>query len=78
MSSKRHIRRKQCAGKFRYPTQASADSAARYESGRNQRQQLPQHNIHCTLNSYACRWCGGFHIGHLPTARRLTRRAQFP
>lgn len=58
MSSKRAVRRKACKGKFRH-----ADAgAARSELSRLIRSK----GYNGAMNAYACRWCGGWHIGHTP------------
>lgn len=64
MASKRHIRRKACAGKQRHETQleAVAHSASLRHKG-----EIGQ------LNSYRCVYCGGYHVGHTPHGR-LRRR----
>jgi hypothetical protein len=71
MSSKRHIRRKQCQGKVAYPTLESAQIAARISSRK----------FNTGLSPYKCHFCRGFHIGHLPAqmckAMRLRRLAAF-
>lgn len=56
MSSKRRIRRKACKGKIRHADAASAWSALS-ALNRNKGYQGP-------MNAYACRFCGGWHIGH--------------
>lgn len=58
MSSKRAIRRKACKGKVRHVNAQDAYAHLRHlhqakgDQGR--------------MNVYACRFCGGFHIGHTP------------
>lgn len=58
MSSKRALRRKQCKGKVRYPSQMSAQAGI----GRLRR------NTGTTswLQAYRCRHCSGWHFGHPP------------
>jgi hypothetical protein len=55
VSSKRRIRRKQCAGKVRHPSRALAEF---------QRYELVQARLaRGPLNVYRCRFCRGFHVG---------------
>lgn len=58
MSSKRAIRRKACKGKVRHVDAQSAAQAL-FALHRNKGYQGP-------MNVYACRFCGGYHIGHRP------------
>lgn len=67
MSSKRRIRRNECKGKVRYPSQLAAQAGI----GRLRR------NTGTTawLSAYRCRWCGGFHFGHAPKRVLMARGA---
>jgi hypothetical protein len=56
MSSKRHIRRKQCSNKRRYPEMQPAQYAA-FLAGKRWGGKF---------NCYHCRFCGGWHFGHAP------------
>lgn len=56
LSSKRRLRRKQCAGKVRYDYwTARAAVARKWKKG-------------IQLRVYPCDFCAGFHIGHLRRA----------
>jgi hypothetical protein len=68
MSSKRAIRRKACDGKTRYTSFAEAAGAMRT---------FLRHvgNDGWPLSPYRCRFCNGFHFGHVPT-KALLGRAQ--
>lgn len=58
MSSKRRIRRKQCESKKRYSTREEAERAIAqifYHS----------HGYPGKLNVYHCKFCGGWHVGHM-------------
>jgi hypothetical protein len=67
MSSKRAIRRRECKGKERYPSQKAAQAAI----GRMRR------NTGSTdwMSAYHCGFCGGFHFGHSPKRVRLAQGA---
>lgn len=66
MASKRHIRRKQCEGKLRFPDQIAAERHAR----RNSR-------AHRTwLTAYHCSFCSGYHVGHPPARIRRAIQAK--
>ena len=56
MSSKRAKRRRSCAGKVAYPSEAAASQAAR----------VAQRRAHAAIVHYRCRFCGAFHVGHPP------------
>lgn len=56
MASKRAVRRKQCDGKVRHPTQAVAANA--------RRALIKAKGWTGTINTYRCPFCGGWHIGH--------------
>ena len=68
MSSKRAIRRRGCSGKRRYKTMEAAISAARwmFQSGSR------------PPNAYGCKFCKGFHTGHMPgkTQRLIEKRRE--
>jgi hypothetical protein len=57
MASKRKERRDSCQGKRRYETRQEALDATRH--------------IRCSaarpMRVYPCRWCRGYHVGHMPT-----------
>lgn len=60
MASKRRIRRKlfnkSCYGKIRFDDKETADKAMwSYRKAYASR-----------MNSYHCKFCGGYHIGHMP------------
>lgn len=57
MSSKRHVRRKQCEAKVRYPTAAVASVALRKLK---RRADFNGGLVHV----YPCRFCKGWHVGH--------------
>ena len=64
MASKRKIRRKQCGDKHRHTDRITAIRAA----------DSLRHRGESTLNVYHCKWCNGWHVGHLPgNLRRFTR-----
>ncbi|MGE0333217.1 MAG: hypothetical protein AB7P37_21260 [Ramlibacter sp.] len=68
MSSKRAIRRrlqrKACQGKVRHANEAGANVALR-----KLRRTGTTDGV---MQAYACRFCGGWHIGHVPgTGRAL-------
>jgi hypothetical protein len=50
MSSKRGVRRKACGDKRRFATEDDAVPAAKALG----------------ISWYHCRWCGAWHIGHMP------------
>lgn len=56
MASKRHLRRKSCDGKKKYPNSAIASNAA-FARGRISKS---------WIIPYRCKFCGGYHIGHPP------------
>lgn len=58
VSSKRRIRRKACKSKIRH-ADGPAGRAALSALNRNKGYEGP-------MNVYACRFCGGWHIGHTP------------
>ncbi len=64
MSSKRHVRRKQCTGKVTHATMQAAEEAARASSRK----------FKTRLSAYKCRFCGGYHVGHTPA--KLRRKLQ--
>jgi len=57
MSSKRNIRRRQCAGKRGYPSLADAIHASKFGQRRYGWQRL---------NAYHCARCRAYHLGHPP------------
>jgi hypothetical protein len=59
MASRRGERRRVCARKVRYATEAlayAARRAMRRKYGRETR----------LVTAYHCRFCGGYHLGHTP------------
>lgn len=56
MSSKRHVRRRACRGKRKYPDMQTAQIRAHIASQRAK----------AKINAYRCANCGSFHIGHAP------------
>lgn len=62
MSSKRHVRRKQCSGKHRHASQA--DAISHIHSLKSSGRARPG-----VMTPYRCRFCGGFHIGHTPRSK---------
>lgn len=56
MSSKRAKRRRGCSGKARHATQNDANYAAAKVRGSSGQ----------LVSSYKCRFCKGWHIGHVP------------
>ena len=62
MASKRRLRRKECEGKRRYPTQGDAFAAAKVARVRADGGQY--------IDAYQCEHCGGWHIGHRPGSMR--------
>jgi hypothetical protein len=61
MASKRNIRKRQCTGKVKFDcAQAAWDCA--------------HHHHMVGVNVYKCRFCSGYHIGHMNAYRRRQRR----
>ena len=56
MASKRHVRRKQCEGKLKFPDQPAAQRAAASH----------MKTYGQWMTGYRCKFCNGFHIGHPP------------
>ena len=56
MASKRAERRRACDGKKRYATEAEAQPAVTSLWIQYQER----------TSAYHCRFCGGYHVGHLP------------
>ena len=54
MASKRHLRRKTCEAKERYPNEDAARSGARWSWKKFATHLVP----------YKCQFCGGYHLGH--------------
>jgi len=68
VSSKRAMRRKACAGKQRFATEAEARSGiAAVHRGRG---------YVGLMVPYRCQFCGGFHFGHPPRRVRQAMRAE--
>lgn len=68
MSSKRAIRRKACDGKTRFASFAEASGALRAFLRNVGNQGWP-------MGAYRCKFCNGFHFGHVPTKALTARRA---
>ena len=66
MSSKRAIRRQACDGKTRFPTFSDAANALRGFLRLASSDGWP-------MSPYRCRFCSGFHFGHVP-AKALAAR----
>jgi len=65
MASKRRQRRKECGSKVRH-----ADQTAAIHAACAMRRNL---GSRC-LNTYRCKWCGGWHVGHIPgNLRRIVK-----
>ena len=62
MSSKRQVRRKQCAGKKKHPTEQAAIVAM-------------VHTPATGLAVYRCGFCGAYHVGHMNKRQRQGRNA---
>lgn len=60
MSSKRRIRRLSCKGKVRHLSAQAGHAALRSLRRRDDD----------AMSVYACRFCGGWHVGHTPRGRR--------
>lgn len=56
MTSKRHVRRRQCEGKARHPDSVTAIREATRLRKRNADGWY--------LNVYKCQFCAGYHVGH--------------
>lgn len=56
MSSKRHVRRKQCSGKIRHSSKHDAEVALFRLTRRR--------GYTGYMHAYHCEFCGGYHIGH--------------
>lgn len=67
MSSKRAIRRKACDGKTRFATFADAAAALRAFVRKVGNEGWP-------LSAYRCRFCNGFHFGHVPVKAIIARK----
>jgi hypothetical protein len=67
MSSKRAVRRKSCEGKTSFPTYADAAGALRAFLRKANSDGWP-------LSPYRCRFCNGFHFGHVPVEALVPRR----
>lgn len=68
MSSKRAIRRKSCDGKTRFESFAAAAGALRAFLRKVGNDGWP-------LSPYRCRFCNGFHFGHVPVKVHAGRRS---
>jgi hypothetical protein len=66
VASLRHQRRRSCEGKVRYETQAEAVAALIGV------QRAGARGVH----TYACKRCGGWHVGHTPYRILQSRAAQ--
>jgi hypothetical protein len=63
MSSKRLVRRKQCAGKIKHATEQAAITAMIHTPGTG-------------LAVYRCKFCGSYHVGHMNKRQRQGRNAR--
>lgn len=63
MSSKRQVRRKQCAGKVKHPTEQAAIAAM-------------VRTAPTGLAVYRCAFCGAYHVGHMNRRQRQGRSAR--
>lgn len=68
MSSKRAIRRKACDGKTRFTSYGEAAGALRALLRKVSNDGWP-------MSVYSCRFCSGFHFGHVPVEQLRARRA---
>lgn len=68
MASKRRLRRKACESKVTHATNAAARAAAR-----EMRRRRPSSGW---IEPYACPFCGRWHIGHPPVAKRQSMAAK--
>jgi hypothetical protein len=67
MSSKRAIRRAACDGKTRFATFGEAAGALRAFLRKASSDGWP-------LSPYRCKFCNGFHFGHVPVKQLEARR----
>jgi hypothetical protein len=67
MSSKRAIRRRACDGKTRFTSFAAAAGALRLLLRAGGYDGWP-------MNAYRCKFCNGFHFGHVPAKAIAARR----
>lgn len=67
MASKRRMRRNGCEGKKRYETQKEAEHGRNYLVIKT----MDQHKSY--VNVYHCKFCGGWHVGHLSKRQNLAR-----
>ncbi|MDQ4096014.1 MAG: hypothetical protein M3174_07415 [Actinomycetota bacterium] len=61
MPGRKQTRARTCERKRRYATSGEAESTAAHRRAESGEQDL---------DVYPCRYCGGWHIGHTPPARR--------
>lgn len=71
MSSKRHVRRKQCEAKLRHPTEALASVALRKLKRRTDFNGG-------LMGVYHCRFCKGWHVGHRINQRVAEHKGRRP
>lgn len=69
MTSKRAVRRRSCEGKTRFESFAAAAGALRAFLRKASNEGWP-------LSPYRCRFCNGFHFGHVPVKALVARRAK--
>lgn len=63
----RKLRRRQCDGKMRHPSQEAAVIAAQRMSKK----------MRCLITAYWCKFCGHYHCGHAPfNVRQSIRNRQ--
>jgi hypothetical protein len=69
MSSKRAIRRKACDGKTRFASFAEANGALRAFL----RKVASVASARWPMSAYRCKFCNGFHFGHVPVKAQKAR-----
>jgi hypothetical protein len=67
MASKRRLRRKMCEAKRRYGSRKEAENV----------KERVKRQAGGFLNSYCCRFCHGWHIGHVPGFVRRAMAARY-
>lgn len=71
VSSKRHVRRKQCEGKVRHATVTKAlDHIRSLRFGGK--------SYSGSMNAYHCEFCGGYHVGHAINQQRPGLKGRRP
>jgi hypothetical protein len=69
MSSKRAVRRRSCDGKTKFTSFSEAAGALRAFVRGASTEGWP-------MSAYRCRFCNGFHFGHVPVKALAARRYQ--